>query len=42
MTTIGFHHLIQRLGKAAGLPFKVHPHMLRHACGFTHLPATPL
>jgi integrase len=34
MTTIGFHHLIKRLGKAAGLPFKVHPHMLRHACGF--------
>jgi integrase len=25
---------IKRLGKAAGLPFKVHPHMLRHACGF--------
>jgi len=23
-----------RLGKAAKLPFAVHPHMLRHACGF--------
>ena len=21
-------------GEAAGLPFPVHPHMLRHACGF--------
>jgi hypothetical protein len=28
-----FHHLIQRLGKAAKMPFPLHPHMLRHACG---------
>jgi integrase len=34
LTTLGFHHLIARLGKAAKLPFPVHPHMLRHACGF--------
>jgi integrase len=34
MSTIGFHHLIKRLGKTAGMPFNVHPHMLRHACGF--------
>ena len=26
------HHLIQRLGKAAKMPFAIHPHMLRHAC----------
>src|SRR5262249_50305377 len=32
--TIGFHHLIQRLGKAARIPFQLHPHMLRHACGY--------
>ena len=31
MSTIGFHHLIQRLGKAARMPFPLHPHMLRHA-----------
>ena len=31
---IGFHRLIQRLGKAAEMPFPIHPHMLRHACGF--------
>jgi integrase len=31
MSTIGFHHLIQRLGKAAKMPFPLHPHMLRHA-----------
>jgi hypothetical protein len=34
MNTIGFHHLIQRLGKAAKMPFSLHPHMLRHACGY--------
>ena len=34
ISPIGFHHLIQRLGKAAKMPFAVHPHMLRHACGF--------
>ena len=33
-STIGFHHLIQRLGKAAKMPFPLHPHMLRHACGY--------
>src|SRR5215472_894053 len=31
---IGFHRLIQRIGKAAKMPFPIHPHMLRHACGF--------
>jgi type 1 fimbriae regulatory protein FimB/type 1 fimbriae regulatory protein FimE len=30
----GFRILIARLGAAAGLDFRVHPHMLRHACGF--------
>ena len=34
MTRLGFHHLIQRLGKAAGMAIAVHPHMLRHATGF--------
>ena len=34
MSTIGFHHLIQRLGKTAKMPFPLHPHMLRHACGY--------
>ena len=32
--TIGFHQLIRRLGEAAKMPFPIHPHMLRHACGF--------
>ena len=33
-TTDGFAKLVDRLGQAAGLPYKAHPHMLRHACGF--------
>ena len=24
----------QRLGEAAKMPFRIHPHMLRHACGY--------
>ena len=34
-TTSGFARLVERAGVAAGLGFKAHPHMLRHACGFT-------
>ncbi|MES2291784.1 MAG: tyrosine-type recombinase/integrase [Pseudomonadota bacterium] len=33
-TTAGFARMIERLGKAAEFGFKVHPHMLRHACGY--------
>jgi type 1 fimbriae regulatory protein FimB/type 1 fimbriae regulatory protein FimE len=32
--TGGLRTLLARLGEAAGLGFRVHPHMLRHACGF--------
>src|SRR6516164_2237731 len=34
ISPIGFHRLVQRLGGAAKMPFPIHPHMLRHACGF--------
>jgi integrase len=34
MSPIGFHRLIQRLGEAAKMPFRTHPHMLRHSCGY--------
>jgi type 1 fimbriae regulatory protein FimB/type 1 fimbriae regulatory protein FimE len=34
VSTDGFRKMIERLSKKAGLPFKAHPHMLRHACGF--------
>jgi integrase len=34
ISPIGFHRLIQRVGETATMPFPIHPHMLRHACGF--------
>jgi type 1 fimbriae regulatory protein FimE len=34
MTPAGFRKLLARTGEAAKLPFPVHPHMLRHACGY--------
>jgi len=30
----GFQAMIERAGEAAGFDMKIHPHMLRHACGF--------
>lgn len=33
-STSGFAKLIERAGVEAGLGLKVHPHMLRHACGY--------
>jgi hypothetical protein len=33
-TTAGFARMVERVGVAARLDFKAHPHMLRHACGF--------
>jgi len=33
-TTAGFAPMIERAGVEAGLSFKAHPHMLRHACGY--------
>ena len=34
MTDSNARKLLTRLGQAAKLPFPVHPHMLRHACGY--------
>lgn len=34
LTARTVHHIVAAAGEAAGLPFPVHPHMLRHACGF--------
>lgn len=34
MTANGFYRNLRDIGIAAGLPLKVHPHMLRHATGF--------
>jgi len=33
-TVGGFRRMIARLGVKAGLSFAIHPHMLRHGCGF--------
>jgi type 1 fimbriae regulatory protein FimB/type 1 fimbriae regulatory protein FimE len=33
-TTPGFARMLERAAATAGLGLKVHPHMLRHACGF--------
>ncbi len=30
----GFQAMVERAGEAAGFDMKLHPHMLRHACGF--------
>jgi integrase len=33
-STAGFARMVERAGQEAKLSFKVHPHMLRHACGY--------
>ena len=35
MTVSNFAKLMTKAGAVAGLEIKAHPHMLRHACGFT-------
>jgi integrase len=34
MTPKAFHALFARIGAWAKMPFPIHPHMLRHGCGF--------
>lgn len=34
MTRQAFNYLCDRIGKEAGSPIKMHPHVLRHSCGF--------
>lgn len=34
VTTAWFLRMLQRTGRAAKLAFGIHPHMLRHACGY--------
>jgi type 1 fimbriae regulatory protein FimE len=34
MTDANVRKLLARAGRLTGLPFPVHPHMLRHACGY--------
>jgi type 1 fimbriae regulatory protein FimB/type 1 fimbriae regulatory protein FimE len=35
MTDSAIRKLVARAGEAAGIEMPVHPHMLRHACGYT-------
>lgn len=34
LSTRSIRHLIARAGELAKIPFRVHPHQLRHACGY--------
>ena len=34
LSTRSIRHIIARAGELAGLSFQVHPHQLRHACGY--------
>jgi len=34
MTTAGFRQMLRRTGAESGVGLPVHPHMLRHACGY--------
>ena len=34
MTTATVRKMVARAGEVAKLPFPIHPHMLRHACGY--------
>ena len=36
VTTAWFRKMMARLGKRAKMPFTLHPHMLRHSCGFLY------
>jgi type 1 fimbriae regulatory protein FimB/type 1 fimbriae regulatory protein FimE len=34
MSPAGFRKMLSRIGEESKFPFPVHPHMLRHACGY--------
>src|SRR5215468_1043379 len=34
MTPTAFHALFGRIGARAKMPFPIHPHVLRHGCGY--------
>jgi integrase len=36
VTTAWFRKMMARLGERARMPFPIHPHMLRHSCGFLY------
>jgi type 1 fimbriae regulatory protein FimB/type 1 fimbriae regulatory protein FimE len=34
LSTRSIRHIVARAGKLAGISFQVHPHQLRHSCGY--------
>jgi type 1 fimbriae regulatory protein FimB/type 1 fimbriae regulatory protein FimE len=34
LSVAGYQRMVARAGKAAGFPFLIHSHMLRHSCGY--------
>jgi integrase len=36
VTTAWFRKMMARLGERASMPFPIHPHMLRHSCGYRY------
>ena len=34
LSVAGYQRMVARIGVAAGFPFLVHSHMLRHSCGY--------
>jgi len=34
MSPAGFRKMLARIGESVEFPFSIHPHMLRHACGY--------
>ena len=34
MTAAGFRKLLTRVAECSSISFPIHPHMLRHACGY--------
>jgi type 1 fimbriae regulatory protein FimE len=34
LSVAGYQRMVARAGKAAGFPFDIHSHMLRHSCGY--------
>ena len=34
LSTRSIRHIVARAGESAGIPFEVHPHQLRHGCGY--------
>jgi type 1 fimbriae regulatory protein FimE len=34
LSVAGYQRMVARAGEAAGFPFLVHSHMLRHSCGY--------